>query len=191
MNAWILLLLLAIAVCWARLIRPGANRLEGRVLLVMPLPLLARLRMHALPALLTLALGVALVAAADMAWWLLALPLLSAVLLVTVPVHYPLTDVGIRLGRSAFRRWTEFAGVQRAPGGARLKPVAGFRGYHIWLSRSRGDDEFLQVLRMLIRSAYKGHAASVSFPGAPQPASPIASPGSQPQAVAALPGDAC
>ena len=163
-NAWFLLLPIIIALTWLRLVRPGANHIEGTVLFVTPLPVLARIRMHAMPAAAAILTGVVLGAIGAMPVWLLALPILSAVLLVAIPVNYTLTNRGIRLGWSAFRRWTEFAGVQRAPGGARLQPVSGFRGMHIWLSRSRGDDEFLQTLRVLIRNAYKGQTTVVTFP---------------------------
>jgi len=167
-NAYFVLLPIIIALTWLRLVRPGMNRIKGTVLYVVPLPVLARMRMHAMPSLLALVAGVVLVIVDAMSVWLLALPILSAILLVAIPVNYTLTDQGIRLGWSAFRRWTEFGGVRRAAGGARLPSVSGMRGMHIWLSRSRGDDEFLQVLRMLIRNAYKGSTTVVTFPGAHQ-----------------------
>jgi hypothetical protein len=168
-NAYFVLLPIIIALTWLRLVRPGINRIEGTVLHVAPLPILARMRMHVMPSLLALIAGVALVAFDAMPAWLLAMPILSAVLLVTIPVNYTLTDQGIRLGWSVFRRWTEFGGVRRAAGGAHLQPVMSSRGMHIWLSRSRGDDEFLQVLRTLIRNAYKGQTTVVTFPDAHEP----------------------
>jgi hypothetical protein len=161
----VVLLPIVIALTWARLIRPGVNHLEGTTLNVVPLPLLARMRMHALPSLFALALGFVLAATGIMSWWLMLLPLVSTILMMVLPVSYTLTDQGIRLGHAAFRRWTEFGGVRRAPGGARLQSVSGTRGMHIWLSRSRGDDEFLQVIRTLIKNAYKGKTGVVVFPG--------------------------
>ncbi len=44
-----------------------------------------------------------------------ALFLLGALLLVAVPLHYTVTDRRLRLGRTGFRRWTEFAGVSAGP----------------------------------------------------------------------------
>lgn len=166
MNPLVLLLPLIIFLTWARLIRPG-NRVEGRTLIIVPLPLLARLRMHALPIALSVLVG-SLLAGADLMPWLgLVAPVLSGVLLLLIPVRYTLTDTGIRLGWADFRRWTEFAAVRRAPGGARLVGAPRSRGFHIWLSASRGDDEFLQFLRETVRNAYKG-ARIVEF-SAPVP----------------------
>ena len=47
----------------------------------------------------------------------------------------------------------------KTAGGARLVPLPGSRPARVWLSGSRGDDEFLQTLRTLIRNAYKGKVA--------------------------------
>lgn len=164
MHPIVLLLPLVILISWARLIRPGSNRLQGRILLEMPLPLLARLRMHGFPALLALAVGGYLVVRGDLPPWALAIPIISDLLMIAIPVTYTLTDVGIRLGLGSFRRWTEFTGVRRAPGGARLLGMQRRPGFQIWLSGSRGDDEFLQFLRQTIKNAYKGTGAVIAFP---------------------------
>lgn len=164
MNLLVLLLPLVILITWARLVRPGANRLQGDVLLTTPLPLLARIRMHAIPASVALALGVYLVMQSAMPVWALGFPVVSDVLLLAVPVNYTLTDQGLRLGYGPFRRWTEFTGVRRAPGGARLLGMQRHPGMHIWLSGSRGDDEFLQYLRQTIKQAYKGTRTVIPFP---------------------------
>jgi hypothetical protein len=165
MNSLVLLLPLVIGLTWIRLIRPGFNHLQGTPILTFRLPLLARIRMHAIPA--TVALGLAVFLAVDgsLPWWTIAFPIVSNVLLLALPVRYTVTAVGIRLGWTRFRRWTEFAAVRRAPGGARLVGVHKARGMHIWLSRSRGDDEFLQFLRHTMRNAYKGDSTVVPFPG--------------------------
>lgn len=155
MNVLVLLLPLIIGLTWARLLRPG-NRLEGTTISVVPLPLLARLRMHIAPIVLSLVVGCVLAALDLMPWLVLGAPLISGTLLVLIPVRYTLTDTGIRLGWTGFRRWTEFAAVRRAPGGARLVGTQRSRGFHIWLSASRGDDEFLQFLRGTVQNAYKG-----------------------------------
>lgn len=164
MHAIALILPLVILISWARLIRPGGNRLQGRTLLEMPLPLLARLRMHGFPALLALAIGAFLVVRGDMPLWAMAIPIVSDVLMIAIPAKYTLTDVGIRLGLGSFRRWTEFTGVRRAPGGARLLGMQRRPGFQIWLSGSRGDDEFLQYLRQTFKGAYKGTGSVIPFP---------------------------
>lgn len=164
MNPLVLLLPIVIVLTWVRLVRPGLNTLQGTPLLVVSLPLLARIRMHAVPAIAALILALWLAAVGDIPWWLVFVPVLSNVLLVALPVKYTLTDLGIRLGWTSFRRWTEFAGVRRAPGGARLVSVQRRLGLQIWLSGSRGDDEFLQFLRQTVRNAYQGKSNVVSFP---------------------------
>jgi len=167
MHPLAMLLPLALGLSWIRLIRPGLNRLQGTTILTFPLPLLARIRMHALPAGVTFLLTLALAIVDAIPWWCLALPVVSFLLQIALPVRYVLTDIGIRLGWTRFRRWTEFAGVRRAPGGARLVGGHKSRGMHVWLSRSRGDDEFLQFLRLTLRNAYRGGASVVPFPGSP------------------------
>jgi hypothetical protein len=167
MNPLVLLLPILMIASWARIVRPG-QAVEGRTVLVVRMPLLARLRMQAAPIVLTLTVGLALAVGNAMPWAALLAPILSSVLLVVVPVRYHLTDLGIRRGWTGFRRWTEFAGVRRAPGGARLLGVQRSRGMHVWLSDSRGDDEFLQYLRETVRDAYKGRRV-MAFPTSARP----------------------
>ncbi len=164
MNPLLLLLPIVIGLTWARLIRPGANSLQGATIRIVPLPLLARLRMHAVPALVALGLSIGLAIRDDLPWWSIGVPVASNVLLVAIPVNYTLTTLGIRLGWTSFHRWTEFAGVRRAPGGARLVGVQRKMGLQIWLSGSRGDDEFLQYLRQTVRNAYQGRSGVIPFP---------------------------
>ncbi len=164
MNPLIFLLPILIGLTWARLIRPGANSLQGVTIRIMALPLLARLRMHAVPALVALGLTAWLTIRGDLPWWAILAPVVSNALLVAIPVRYTLTTVGIRLGWTSFHRWTEFAGVRRAPGGARLVGVQRKLGLQIWLSGSRGDDEFLQYLRQTVRNAYQGRSGVIPFP---------------------------
>ncbi|HYJ12463.1 MAG TPA: hypothetical protein VEW66_02670 [Thermomicrobiales bacterium] len=164
MHIAVFLLPIIIVFTWARLVRPGANLLQGSVLLAVSLPLLARLRMHLIPAVLALGIGLYLVIRQDLPLWTLMIPVVSDLLLIAIPVKYTITDQGIRLGLGSFRRWTEFAGVRRAPGGARLQGMHRQSGFHIWLSGSRGDDEFLQFLRQTIKRAYKGNSSVIPFP---------------------------
>jgi hypothetical protein len=164
MNPFLLLLPLTIGLTWARLVRPGFNALHGTTIMVVSLPLLARIRMHAIPATAALALTLWFVLRGDVPWWVLVVPAVSNTLLIAIPVKYTLTDTGIRLGWTSFHRWTEFAGVRRAPGGARLVGVQRKMGLQIWLSGSRGDDEFLQFLRQTVRNAYQGKSSLIPFP---------------------------
>ncbi len=164
MNPLVLLLPLIILITWARLIRPGGNRLQGTVILVEHLTLLGRLRMHMVPATLALVLGGWLVLSDDLPAWTLAIPVVSNILLIALPVKYTLTEVGIRLGYAGFRRWTEFTGVRRAPGGARLVGLQRKPGMHIWLAGDRRDDDFIQFLRQTVKNAYKGTTMVIPFP---------------------------
>jgi hypothetical protein len=160
-----LLLPLSILFSWLRLIGVGSHRLEGAPIGAMPIPLLARFYMHAMPIGISL-ITATLLAALDVVSWLwIPVPVVSGVLLVSVPLRYTLSATGIRRSFGGFRRWTEFAGVERAPGGARLKPLPNRHPAHIWLSGSRGDDDFLQLMRVLIRNAYKGKSDITVFPG--------------------------
>lgn len=172
MNTLVLILPVLIVLTWARWVRPGRSRLEGLRIATVPIPILARARMHLSAGALTLAVAVALASGGAASWWILALPTVSYVLQVLVPIHYTLTDIGLRLGWTAFHRWTEFAAVRRAPGGARLIGVQRGRGMHVWLSGSRGDDEFIHFLKQMIRGAYKGDRTAVPVPGPQGPQGP-------------------
>ena len=156
MHPLSLILILILIGTWARLFRPVHKAVEGNTVRVASLPLLAKIRMHSVPSLIAIAMAVGLAATDNLQWWALIVPVASTVLLLSIPINYTITDEGIRLGWSAFRRWTEFAGVRRAPFGARLLGVSGERGMTIWLSGSREDDEFLHFLRQTQKNAYKG-----------------------------------
>ncbi|MDP9472274.1 MAG: hypothetical protein M3Q71_16675 [Chloroflexota bacterium] len=84
-----------------------------------------------------------------------ALYLLGALLLVAVPLHYTVTDQGLRLGHAGFRRWTEFAGVSASRGQIRLQPVDGGRRVTLWLSSAAAAD-LEPVLRHRIWASYRG-----------------------------------
>lgn len=164
MNALALILPAFIILSWARWVRPGRSRVEGTRIAVVPIPLLARARMHLAAGGLAMAIAIVLAGTDAASWWILAVPALSYVLQVSLPMRYTLTDIGIQLGFTEFHRWTEFAAVRRAPGGARLIGVQRGRGMHVWLSGSRGDDEFIHFLKQTIRSAYQGDRTSIAVP---------------------------
>jgi len=158
------LFLLLICLSWLRVVRPGASPLTGGVIMTYPIPLLARLRMQAVPATAALILGVAMLLVWHASWLWLAAAGLSTLLLLALPMRYTLTSTGIRMSWTAPRRWTEFAGVRRAAGGARLVGGHKQRDMHIWLSSSRGDDEFLLFMKQMVQDAYKGNATVIPFP---------------------------
>jgi len=164
MNYLMLVLPLVLILTWARMYRPGRNTLEGQKIVVVPIPILARIRMNLVPGVLALAIAAVLAVLDVLPWWVLLIPAVSDVLLVLLPVQYTLTSVGIRIGWTEFRRWTEFAAVRRAPGGARMIGMQRGRTMHIWLSGSRGDDEFIHFLKQTIRGAYKGDVTVIPFP---------------------------
>lgn len=139
-----------------RYYRLFANQLQGTFVCQRPLPLLARMRLHAIPALLGVLLAIGLHAIEHAPIWAIGIPVVGYLGLLVLPLSYQLTTEGIRLGLGTFRRWTEFAGARRYRGGAKLQGANGRRGMRIWLSGTRGDDEFLHQIRRAIRDAYKG-----------------------------------
>lgn len=160
----LIILSIFIVLSWLRVGRPSRRSLSGAILLDTGIPLLARIRMHLVTCTMVVAASLALVEFMDLPWWGPLVAMGSNVGLIGLPIRYRLTTNGIRVGWTPFRRWTEFAGVARAPGGARLQAVAGSRDKRIWLSGSRGEDEFLQLLRQMIKSAYQGRNVLIDFP---------------------------
>lgn len=165
MQLFGLIILIVVALTWARLYRPVHRSVEGHTLRIEPLPLLAKIRMHAVPSAIAFVLATALALFDQIAWWVLGLPVMSTILLLVIPVRYTITDRGIRLGWTEFRRWTEFAGVRRTPFGAQLVGMSGHRRLNIWLSGSRDDDAFLHFLRQSLKSAYKGSPVVATIDG--------------------------
>ncbi|MGC4191255.1 MAG: hypothetical protein QM589_08820 [Thermomicrobiales bacterium] len=159
------LILLVIIIYIARYVRPFGNTMSGETFLVRPLSLIARMRMHIVPAIIGTIVAVLLVRYGDAPLPTIAIPLVAYLILVALPTSYILTTEGVRLGSGTFRRWTEFAGAIRYRGGAMLQGANNRRGMRIWLGGDRGDDEFLLVLRHAIKDAYKGseHPQVVAF----------------------------
>lgn len=131
---------------------------EGERLLDIPIPVVSRMKMLLVPFAASVFIGGIL--------WLLnrlpavstAFPGLAAVVALSVPMSYHLTTAGIQAGHGQFRRWTEFAGVTRSAQGALMRGTQGTRGYQVYLSGSREDDEFVLTLKNLVRDSYKGKA---------------------------------
>ncbi len=132
------------------------SRMEGDTLLTVPIPVLARLKMLALPFTAGILVFVVIAIAIRAHWLSLPILMLAVVLVLSIPINYTLTTVGICSGRGRFRRWTEFAGVRRSATGAILQGGPRSSSYPIFLSGNRDDDEFLLTLKNLILDSYKG-----------------------------------
>ena len=156
MNVIALILIIATLALYSRVWLPWGGRASGHLVLQARLSLLGRLRMYG-PAAIALAL---IAVVATLAGWVSPLTLLEVIallaLLLALPMRYTVTSRGIRAGRTPFRRWTEFGGVARRRGGVVLQGVAGARPLTVWLSGDRDDDQFVLLLRQLVRGSYKG-----------------------------------
>jgi hypothetical protein len=175
MNLTAIILILATLALFTRVWIPWGERVSGNLVRREPLSVLGRLHMHGPAVALLFVVSVVLLA---MGWIgplvvLVVTGLLA--LLLALPMRYTLTSQGIRAGWTPFRRWTEFGGVARQRGGVRLQGVAGARPLTVWLSGGRDDDEFVLLLRQLVRGSYKGQLGpetGVSMSGPAPGASP-------------------
>ena len=172
-NVVALILIIAAGALYTRVWLPWGEHASGNLVRRETLSLFGRLRMHGPH---VAALFVLAVVSAVLGWVnpiVAVLAMVIAVGVIFMPVQYILTTTGIRSGGTPFRRWTEFGGVARRPGGVRLQGVAGARPQTIWLSGGRDDDEFVLLLRQLVRGSYKGFlgpdAALVSEPVSSSP----------------------
>lgn len=143
---------------WFLLVGWSSNKPEGEVLLRVPVPLLARVKMLAMPFVLGLAVLVTGVVMREVPWWLMILSLAIYAAVLSIPISYTLTTIGICTGKGGFRRWTEFAGVRRSPSGAILQGGPRATSYPIFLSGNREDDDFVLTLKNLVRDSYQGKA---------------------------------
>ena len=181
--------LILIAVTLALFFRvwvPWGERASGNLVGRETLSVLGRLRMHGPAAVLISVLAVVLLALGKIGP--LTVLLLSALLalLLALPVRYTMTSQGIRAAWTPFRRWTEFGGVARRRGGVRLQGVAGARPLTVWLSGGRDDDEFVLLLRQLVRGSYKGQLGPEAGIPAPEP---VPSSSAGPIGIASAGGD--
>ena len=156
LNAFALILLAVTLALFLRIWVPWGERASGNLVGRQTLAVLGRLRMHGPSVGLVFTASVVLLALGKIAplTFLLVTALLA--LLLALPVRYTMTSRGIRAAWTPFRRWTEFGGVARRRGGVRLQGVAGARPLTVWLSGGRDDDEFVLLLRQLVRGSYKG-----------------------------------
>ena len=151
-----ILLALALAGCYGRVFRPAAGPAPGEVVRREMAPLLARLRLHGGPAGAVLVLAGAAVGLGSASATTGLVVIGAVALLLCLPGRYTFTTEGIQLGRTRVRRWTEFGGVARRPGGARLQGISGARGLTVWLAGARDADETILLLRQMVRGSYKG-----------------------------------
>ena len=184
---WAALILLAVSVAlFSRVWVPWGERASGNLVGRETLSVLGRLRMHGPSVGLVFVASVVSLAVGKIGPLTLLLVTALLALLLALPVRYTMTSRGIRAAWTPFRRWTEFGGVARRRGGVRLQGVAGARPLTVWLSGGRDDDEFVLLLRQLVRGSYKGRLG----PEAGVPVNEAApSPGPGPIGIAGAGGD--
>ncbi len=186
LNVVSFILILATLALFTRLWAPWGERASGNLVSRQTLALLGRLRMHGPAAVAILLMTVVLLAMGKIGSLTALVVIAMLALLLALPVRYTMTSHGIRAAWTPFRRWTEFGGVSRRRGGVRLQGVAGARPLTVWLSGGRDDDDFVLLLRQLVRGSYKGQLG----PEAGLPATDaVPSPGPGPIGMAGAGGD--
>jgi hypothetical protein len=155
-NAIALILLAVTLALYVRVWVPWGERASGNLVGRETLSVLGRLRMHGPSVGLVFIASVVLLALGRIGALTFLLVTALLTLLLALPMRYTMTSRGIRAAWTPFRRWTEFGGVSRRRGGVRLQGVAGARPLTVWLSGGRDDDEFVLLLRQLVRGSYKG-----------------------------------
>jgi hypothetical protein len=176
LNAIALILLVVTLALFLRVWVPWGDRASGNLVGRETLSVLGRLRMHGPSVGLVFLASVVLLGSGKIGLLTLLLVTALLALLLALPVRYTMTSRGIRAAWTPFRRWTEFGGVSRRRGGVRLQGVAGARPLTVWLSGGRDDDEFVLLLRQLVRGSYKGRfgpEAGVPVHESAAPAGPI------------------
>jgi len=169
MNLGTLGLIGACLLVVGRVYVPWARPIEGQVRVRLPVPLRAKVHRLALPLGLQLTL---LLADAVFGWiplWATVPALALSVVVFVAPARYTITDQGVAVGLTPFRRWTEFSGLSVRRGRIRLKAIRGLPGLEIWLPGRFQDAEVVTELRALVRDAYKGELAR---PATASPAPP-------------------
>lgn len=176
MHLMDLLLILIAAALFLRVWLPWGEPVSGNLVRREPLSLLGRLRLHGPLAALILVVVIVLLALGRVRVESVLVVFALQALLLALPLRYTVTSRGIRFAWTPFRRWTEFGGVARRPGGVRLQGVADARPLTVWLSGGRDDDEFVLLLRQLVRGSYKGQLGPEAGAARPNGA-PGAAPG--------------
>ncbi len=146
----VVLLGMSLTLIAGRCYHPWAARPPGSVVIRIPVPFGAKVRMqrtnvYALAALLLLG---------SVGGWIA--PLLELAMIATtmglllLPVHYTLTDHAIALGRTPFRKWTEFTRAETRRGLVTLRGRDGADGLPIWLPVTSDRDPHLELMNRLI-----------------------------------------
>lgn len=155
-RAGALLIAVALLLMIARVASPWIQRVDGRPLRRLPVPLGAKMRQQRLPlVLLGLVIGANVIAGQGMlAMHVGAIVLASALL--ALPARCVITDQGIRAGWTPFRRWSEFAGLSVRRGNIMLQPISGLAKLEITLPGRFEDADIVGEMRTLIRLGYQG-----------------------------------
>jgi len=167
-NAFTLTLIAVTLALFSRVWAPWGERASGNLVGRETLSVLGRLRMHGPAVVLVFVTSLVLLIMGKIGPLTVLLVMALLALLLALPVRYTMTSQGIRAAWTPFRRWTEFGGVARRRGGVRLQGVAGARPLMVWLSGGRDDDEFVLLLRQLVRGSYKGQLGPEAGMPAPE-----------------------
>jgi hypothetical protein len=168
-NVIALILIAVTLALFLRIWTPWGERASGNLVSRQTLSLLGRLRMHGPTVSALWLISIVLLVSGRVAPVTVSIVTVLLLLLLSLPVRYTMTSAGIRAAWTPFRRWTEFGGVARRRGGVRLQGVAGARPLTIWLSGGRDDDDFVLLLRQLVRGSYKGQVG-------PEASAPLSDP---------------
>ncbi|MEJ7761492.1 MAG: hypothetical protein WKF80_01735 [Thermomicrobiales bacterium] len=98
--------------------------------------------------------------------WELVVALLTAVVILVVPVRCVLSTEGVRIGWLPVRRWTEFGGLRVRRGTIHLQPISGSSGFEFPLRGRFEDGDLVAEVRGMITRAYKGAAMGDHTPEA-------------------------
>lgn len=131
----------------ARVFIPWEDSPTGRELAVIPLPFRQRVRLQHIN---IYAIGFLLILGA-VGHWVSTLLMLIVILFVTailfIPIRYTLTEDGLTMGRTPFRRWIEFRDVESRPGRVHLIGAEDWRDMDILLPTTEDSEQVLSVAR--------------------------------------------
>lgn len=166
LSALLIATLLAISRVWS----PWAPSSEGKVIRRLPMPWQARVEAQRVPLAILLVAFIVNLIFGWVEFWVPLVPLLGLCIGLLFPAEYVLTDRGVQIGRTSFRRWTEFSGVSVQRGRLRFKNISGVRGLRIWLPGQFDDAEVVTEIRRLMRGAYTGATVTTAEQGNADPA---------------------
>jgi hypothetical protein len=158
-------LLIAIVLAVLRGWNPRAPRTEGRAVRRLSMPWPARVEAQRVPLAMLIVTFLLNLIFDWVEFWIPLLPLLGLGVGLLFPAEYVLTDRGVQIGKTAFRRWTEFSGVAVRRGRLQFKHLPGVSELHIWLPGQFDDAEVVAEVRRLMRAAYTGATHTPSGQG--------------------------